>query len=288
MRHNNGTLAAPVARQASRAGDTAVSSTDDQMIAEYLGRLETAGAILPPDRRAELIDEISTHIAEAMATQDGAPTSAATVLDRLGSPDDIVRAAAELGGTGSGAYDPGSAAGGGAGYGQAGPGQPGQGGWAGPPPSWQTPQGYSPGSSYPVRQGLGALEVVAIVLLLFGGFLAGIGWIVGAIMLWLSPRWRLSDKLLGTLVWPGGLVFTAALLGAALVGAGGPSVVCSGTALNCPASAGSQPGWLATALAIAVIVIAIALPILVTVRLVRQARRWAGQLPGDGASIQPL
>jgi uncharacterized membrane protein len=107
MTDNNATLAAPAARQPSRAGDMAVSSTDDQIIAEYLGRLEAAAAILPPDRRAELIDEISTHIAEATAAQGSAPGSAATVLDHLGSPDDIVRAAAEHGGIGSSAYEPG-------------------------------------------------------------------------------------------------------------------------------------------------------------------------------------
>ncbi|MEI8050280.1 MAG: hypothetical protein WCI12_02460 [Actinomycetes bacterium] len=43
------------------------------------------------------------------------------------------------------------------------------------------------------------------VLLLFGAILIGVGWIFGAVWLWLSKIWRLGDKLLGTLVWPFGI-----------------------------------------------------------------------------------
>lgn len=52
----------------------------------------------------------------------------------------------------------------------------------------------------------GVLEVAAMVLLLVGGFFLMAGWLVGCVALWVSPRWRWTDKLLGTLVWPGGLV----------------------------------------------------------------------------------
>ena len=51
----------------------------------------------------------------------------------------------------------------------------------------------------------GGLEITAVVLLLIGGFLLLIGWVVGCDQLSLSPRRRWTDKLLGTLVWPGGL-----------------------------------------------------------------------------------
>lgn len=51
----------------------------------------------------------------------------------------------------------------------------------------------------------GAHETIAITLLLVGGFLAGVGWLVGVVLLWLSDVWSLRDKLLGTLVVPGGL-----------------------------------------------------------------------------------
>src|SRR5207245_827411 len=46
------------------------------------------------------------------------------------------------------------------------------------------------------------LEIAAVILLLIGGFVFLIGWVVGFVLLWTSPRWRWTDKLLGTLVWP--------------------------------------------------------------------------------------
>ena len=48
-------------------------------------------------------------------------------------------------------------------------------------------------------------EPIAIVLLLIGIMLFAVGWLVGVILLWSSPIWRLRDKFLGTLVVPGGL-----------------------------------------------------------------------------------
>ena len=32
----------------------------------------------------------------------------------------------------------------------------------------------------------------------------GIGWLVGVALLWTSDRWRIWEKVLGTLVWPFG------------------------------------------------------------------------------------
>jgi HAAS len=49
------------------------------------------------------------------------------------------------------------------------------------------------------------VEVLAIVLLLVGGFFGGIGWIVGVVLLWVSDVWTTRDKLIGTLVVPFGL-----------------------------------------------------------------------------------
>jgi hypothetical protein len=53
-----------------------------------------------------------------------------------------------------------------------------------------------------------ALEVVTLVLLLIGGLLPGLGltgWVVGAVLLWLSVRWTAPEKLVATIIWPGGL-----------------------------------------------------------------------------------
>src|SRR4051812_43298894 len=55
------------------------------------------------------------------------------------------------------------------------------------------------------------LDSLAIVLLLLGGFLWGIGWIAGVVLLWLSDVWTTRQKIIGTLVIPGGLA-TAVLL----------------------------------------------------------------------------
>jgi len=51
-------------------------------------------------------------------------------------------------------------------------------------------------------------EPIAIILLLLGGFLWGIGWIAGVVLLWLSDVWSTRDKLIGTLLVPGGLALS--------------------------------------------------------------------------------
>ena len=47
-------------------------------------------------------------------------------------------------------------------------------------------------------------EWAAIILLLFGGFVFGVGWLAGLILLWSSRNWNVKEKWLGTLVVPGG------------------------------------------------------------------------------------
>jgi hypothetical protein len=63
----------------------------------------------------------------------------------------------------------------------------------------------------------GAKEWAAITLLLLGGFIFGIGWIVGLVLLWSSRAWTTRDKWIGTLVIPGGLA-TTTLVGLVLLG----------------------------------------------------------------------
>lgn len=49
-------------------------------------------------------------------------------------------------------------------------------------------------------------DVVALILLLIGGIvLPVIGWLVGVVLLWASEAWTAREKLIGTLVVPGGL-----------------------------------------------------------------------------------
>ena len=72
--------------------------------------------------------------------------------------------------------------------------------------------------------GRGWVETVAIVLLLVGGFLGGVGWLAGVVLLWLSDRWSTGDKLIGTFVLPGGLAFAPFLFIFVAVGGSGRPV----------------------------------------------------------------
>jgi uncharacterized membrane protein len=65
----------------------------------------------------------------------------------------------------------------------------------------------------PVERRSGALDVAALILLLVGGVVIPvIGWLVGVVLLWISSAWTARQKLLGTLVVPGGLALPAGLL----------------------------------------------------------------------------
>ncbi len=54
----------------------------------------------------------------------------------------------------------------------------------------------------------GAMEIGALILLPIGGVvLPFVGWVVGVVLLWASGAWRTRDKVIGTLLLPGGLLF---------------------------------------------------------------------------------
>ena len=60
----------------------------------------------------------------------------------------------------------------------------------------------------------GMRESLAVMLLLFGGFLFLVGWFVGLHLLWSSRFWTMRDKLVGALLVPGGLLPAVVLDGA--------------------------------------------------------------------------
>jgi hypothetical protein len=60
---------------------------------------------------------------------------------------------------------------------------------------------------------LSGSEWAAVLLLPLGGFLVGIGWFIGVALLWRSPAWTHSEKLIGMLVPVGGLVCPLWLVG---------------------------------------------------------------------------
>lgn len=127
----------------------------------------------------------------------------------------------------------------------------------------QMPQAFQPPRG-------GIHEWLAIALLLFGGFILGVGWFVGIILLWTSRVWRLRDKILGTLVFPGGLAAVLILNGELLTTRhafscrGGPH-----TATNCVTTTSR---WLPESWGVLLLAVMIVLPVIVAVHLYRASR----------------
>jgi hypothetical protein len=56
------------------------------------------------------------------------------------------------------------------------------------------------------------MEFAAVLLVLVGAVLWRPAWLIGVVFLWASPRWRWPDKLIATVVWPGGLLVASLLM----------------------------------------------------------------------------
>ena len=112
----------------------------------------------------------------------------------------------------------------------------------------------------------GIHEWAAIFVLLFGGFIFFVGWIVGLILLWSSRAWDTRDKLIGTLIVPGGL---ATVLVVALVSA--TSQVCRSVPSG-PMRCSPGPSTLHQILSIILLGFFVIGPIFTAVYLARRAR----------------
>lgn len=130
----------------------------------------------------------------------------------------------------------------------------------------------------------GLREWAAVILLPLGGFVFGIGWLVGLILLWSSRLWTTRDKLIGTLIVPGGLAiapFVLLVLGSSTTsgscsGYGTPVNPVTGQAighgsLHCTGSGG--PSTATNVFHIALAVILILGPIASAIYLAHRARR---------------
>lgn len=111
-------------------------------------------------------------------------------------------------------------------------------------------------------------EAMVPLLLPLGALLFLVGWVVGAAILWGSPVWGLRDKLLGTLIFPFGVVgvqfvLLAAPLRTQCVGYG----PVGGRMINHCTGGFSAP------LGLAIVFILIAAPFLVAIHLERVRRR---------------
>ena len=144
------------------------------LVHDYLGRLDTAAAALPVHRRAELMAEVRDHIDAALAEAGRSDeVTVRNILERLGSPEEIV--AGEAGQAG----------------GPGGPVSPSAAGVAGAGSRW------------------GTVEVIALSLLgvaypalflPFGGILYLAMTIVGLVLVWASGVWSTRLKLIATVV----------------------------------------------------------------------------------------
>ena len=140
------------------------NSTADRLVDDYLTRLAGASQALPPDGRTESLAEIRGHIAASLSGATDADEAAVRTMLDRLGDPADIVAAAVE-------NDPPE------------------------PPSVPGTQGRRPGIG---------LEVGAVVMLTVGSLIPVIGWVVGVILLWSSGLWRRSEKLLGTLIVPGG------------------------------------------------------------------------------------
>lgn len=171
----------------------------DPLVRDYLRRLETAAAALPAHGRAELAAEVREHIETALAEAGRADeVTVRNVLERLGSPEEIVAAEARQTGEASGSAVAGAA-------------QP-----------------------TVARSGWGAVEVAALIVLTlawpalflpFGLILWPAFGFVGLVLAWSSRVWSRLWKLIVTGIVVGLYVLVfAALFVAFTPGVGPPPV----------------------------------------------------------------
>lgn len=279
----------------------------DALVSAYLNRLTEAAAAagLPADRSDDLRTEVAAHIDEARASGAVSEAEVRDVLDRLGTPTEIVTAAAydmtypppppaATYDAGTGTTPPGAtyttpppgasyekpppetyaAPPPGMTYGAPGPGMTYESPephmtYAGTPPPGSTYGAPRPGMSYdgPPEPRLRVREVGAMLLLLFGGFVFVVGWFAGVLLLWASNRWTTKEKLLATLIWPFGYL-------SVLIFNTTPGQVCTGGGLREDGSAFPEvctgfafPLWLG----IPILALLILAPLAVAGLLIRRA-----------------
>ena len=124
----------------------------------------------------------------------------------------------------------------------------------------------------------GFVEIAALILLLLGGFIAGFGWLIGVVLLWSSNIWNTRDKIIGTLIVPGGLALPILLFEVVAWSSGssgGLGRMCqvdpaTGREFNC--TPGSETTSSTPVLAIALVIVLVLAPIVTTVYLTHRMR----------------
>ena len=205
------------------------NSDVDKLVARYLSQLGRELSDLPASRRRQIVEEVSSHIAEGLAALDTEDEAGVrSVLDRVGDPSAI---AAE-------------------------------------------------GGAAEFRPRVPWADALVPWLLLLGGFVFVVGWFLGVGLLWSSSTWKVRDKLLGTLVIPGGLPGLV-LLGTfswrtSSTSCGGVSPLGQRAVIHCVTSGFSLPA----AVGILVLILALLAPFAVAVHLERVRRRSVNNVHG--------
>ena len=110
---------------------------------------------------------------------------------------------------------------------------------------------------------------LTIALLLFGSLLLIAGWLIGIVLLWTSDQWNRRDKIIATLLLPGGI--PVALLFALIAGArfGSCGFDRSGRSTGCSSL---SPSPLPEPIATVLLVLGIAIPVVTAIYLHRRVR----------------
>jgi uncharacterized membrane protein len=206
----------------------------DQLVGDYLGRLDSALAGLPKSRREEILDEITNHIAEERSRlHDESDADVRNLLDRVGDPVEVADAARD--------------------------------------------ENDEPRLPLPNRR-IGPVEVLALVL-------TPLFWPAGVILLWLSPAWNLRDRLIGSLLPPGGYIFIFFFLPLLMIGSLQPSGGCmtvsdaQGNVIQHSCTGfEALPGWQQFAIqaaGIGLFLLLLVLPVLTAIYLTYRARKWS-------------
>ena len=149
----------------------------DELVRDYLGRLEAASWPLSPGRRRELAGEVREHIETALAEAGRRDTvTVRNVLERLGRPEEIVSTEAEA--------------------------EPSATRWINGPG----------GRVAATARSWGVIEIAAILLLTVGAVaLPLFGPLLGLILAWLSTVWTTREKVIATAIVA--VVFVLPILG---------------------------------------------------------------------------
>jgi hypothetical protein len=117
----------------------------------------------------------------------------------------------------------------------------------------------------------GTQEWAAIILLLIGGFIFLVGWIVGVVLLWSSRAWTAREKLIGTLVLPGGIT-AVAWFGLLVAGSGQDCGTSGGPGRPTVTRCTGGPSTIHDVLVSALLALLLLAPIATSVFLARRAR----------------